>query len=179
MKYPRLTTFVVIIAICIYFFSLDSVQAYLHSLGSFGYLGIFIAGALYARIFGAPIGTGLLVSIPHESILVATLIGTLGAFTSDLIIIEIFEKKLVKEFDRLRKIKLIKDTEAEMRKRFSKTSIKITGIATAIIFLITPLPNEIGIALFEENYPLHPHILELISFFSNFAGIALILLISI
>ena len=76
-----------------------------HKLRSSLYLGVFIAGLLFAFGFTAPFSMGFFISLNPANIWIAGIIGGLGALVSDLIIFHTIKFSFDDEFKRLRNFK--------------------------------------------------------------------------
>jgi len=134
--------------------------------GSFGAIGILIAGILYAYAFTVAPATALIIFFAnHYNPILVSFIAAVGAMIGNLIIFNYFKKGLPDEIENL-----IKKTKIEKLKK-SKFKWLVPGIGGLIIS--SPLPDEIGISLlgiakFKTNT------FMLLSFILQFIGILIL-----
>lgn len=138
-------------------------------LGGWGYLGAFIAGAMFVSTFTVSIGTVVLFILAdnHLSALEIGTFAALGAVAADYLIFQSIRSQGV-----LQEIRTIyfffggnKLTRLLHTKYFSWT-LPVVGA----IIIATPLPDEVGVSLLGISHmrPLH---FILLSFVLNFIGI--------
>lgn len=174
--YPKLTTLVICIILAYFLFSNPSTQTYVSHLGNYGYLGVFIAGMLFAFGFTAPFSVGFFISLNPSNIWIAGIIGGLGALVSDLIIFSTIKVSFEDEFKRLRNSKTFVGI-TRLIERNIKEKIRIYLMyAFAGILIASPLPDEAGVTMLAGLTKINAKSLALISFILNTLGITIILL---
>src|SRR3989344_5720598 len=104
-KYPKILGLIVAIVFAYLIFRNPAVSGFVYGLGDYGYLGVFIAGILFAFGFTAPFAVGFFISLNPANIWIAGIIGGLGALMSDLIIFSTIKVSFEDEFKRLRNYK--------------------------------------------------------------------------
>ena len=177
IHYPRLTLLVVIF-IAFYFLLYGRYHLEMHELLlSLGYLGIFFAGMLYAYAFTAGPAALILFSLAKdENLLVASLIGGIGALIGDLVIFFFIRRAFSGEIERISKnhfmIK-IEDQEKRLFGRFQKYVLS----AFASFLIASPLPTEIGVSLMASKKHLPAKKFAAIAYVLHTTGIFLILLL--
>jgi len=102
-KYPKLFSFIILILLAYYIFTQPFISGLIEVFNKFGQFGIFIAGILTGLGFAAPFGFGLLIKINPSNILLATLIGGVGATIADLLIFKTIRCSFMDEFKELEK----------------------------------------------------------------------------
>jgi len=88
-RYPKIALFAFAIVISYFIFSNPAVAGYVNELGNLSYLGVFIAGILFAFGFTAPIATGFFITLGVSNLWLLAIIGGLGAVLGDLVICDI------------------------------------------------------------------------------------------
>src|SRR3989338_4465166 len=173
--YPKLTALVICIILAYFLFSNPSTQTYVSHLGSYGYLGVFIAGILFAFGFTAPFSVGFFISLNPSNIWIAGIIGGLGALMSDLIIFSTIKVSFEDEFKKLRNSKtFVKITR--LIERSIKEKIRIYLMyAFAGILIASPLPDEAGVTMLAGLTKISVKILTIVSFILNTLGILILL----
>ncbi len=172
LKYPKfaLLTMTFILAYII-FSNRDFVP--MHTLlKQLGYFGTFLAGMGFTYGFtSAPATAILLILSKDQNILLAGLLGGLGALVSDLMIFAFIRNMFADEIKKLSKERIIRKLNHNhiIRKYFMPI---IAGFIIA-----SPLPDEIGITMFAASRNISLKIFSIISYLLNTAGIFVILLI--
>lgn len=147
IKYPKLLLLLITFVLA-YFIFYGKTYPPLHNfLFSLGYLGIFIAGGLYAYGFTAAPATAVLLALAKEhDIFTAALIGGIGALISDLIIFYFIRSTFSDEISRLSRNDFIRGLNREGKELFGSFKKYITA-AFAGFFIASPLPSEIGVTM--------------------------------
>jgi hypothetical protein len=174
-NYPRLTFLAASIVIAYILFTAPSIRTFLLELGQYSYLGALVAGFLFAFGFSAPIAIGIFLILNPSNIWIATVLGGLGAMLGDLTILKVIKVEYQKEFNLLKKTKLVHYIEKPF-KHIHTTWLK-KGIAYLIggFFMITPLPDEIGVSIIAGLAPLNQKTFALISFALHTSAILFLL----
>lgn len=140
-----------------------------------GYLGIFLAGILFAYGFTAAPATALLVVLSAEqNILLAGGIAGLGALVGDLVIFKWIRDSFGDEVQKLSREKEVR----RMNKKLPHVLKRYLIPVLAGFIIASPLPDEIGVSLLAVSQTISPRLFSVISYVLNTAGIIVILLIS-
>ena len=165
-------------AIVLFVLTLDTamVRALLSSINTLGLAGVFIAGVLFVSFFTAAPAVVLLASAAdnYSPLTIATVAG-LGSLIGDWVILKIFEERVAYELIPLaRKFGIMPIIRLLKRKIF-----RPVALALGAVFIATPLPDELGIALLGLSH-LKIYKLLAVAFVLNTAGIyALIRLVRV
>jgi len=106
-KYPKLFLLILSIIFAYYIFTIPEIAEAVSGMGEIGYFSSFIAGILFAFGFTAPISVGFFITLHPENILLTAIIAGAGAMLSDLFIFKIIKLSFEKEFQELKKEKII------------------------------------------------------------------------
>lgn len=143
-KYTNLTILTLTIVATVLLFKNESVHSFLLSLGNFGYLSAFFAGAMFVSTFTAAIGVVMILVLAEGlSAVELGLIAGAGAVLTDLLIFKFVKDNLIKEI-----APIYNDlggghlTKLLHTKYFSWT-LPVIGAA----MIASPLPDEIGVSL--------------------------------
>lgn len=175
-KYPKLTILTVMIILAYILFENPAIASFFSHLGNLSYLGIFLAGILFAFGFTAPFAIGIFLSSTPESIILASIIGAWGATLSDLFIFKVIKCSFMNEFRKLEKNKEIKFLEDEV----SLLPIKIKHYLLYIfagIVIASPLPDEVGVTMLTGLAHIKAKTLAISAIVLHFLGILILLLI--
>ncbi len=146
-KYPKLLTLVVIIILSYIIFSNPSVSSKFASLGELNYVGALVSGMLIAFGFTAPIGIGLFIVLNPNNLVLAALLGGVGAMIADLIIYRFVRFSFMEEFTRLEHTKTFKKVQGEINRKLHKRLRNYLFYILADLILISPLPDEIAVTM--------------------------------
>ncbi len=174
-KYPKLAGLVVAIIAAYFLFSDPKVGAFMSQLGSWGLIGVFIAGLFFTFGFTTPFAIGFFLTLNPESIWLAGILGGFGALLGDLIIFKFARFSFMDEFKRLEHTKLIRSVSDLIDKTFGH-KIKVYLLYTfAGIIIASPLPDEAGVIMLAGLTKIKTSVLALISFTFNTIGILIVL----
>ncbi|MBI3334743.1 hypothetical protein HYZ97_04620 [Candidatus Pacearchaeota archaeon] len=177
-KYQKLSLLVLIIIATYFLFSNPAMQENIRALQELSYIGIFLAGLLFSFGFTTPFAVGFFILLNPPNIILASLIGGVGALIADLFIFNFIRVSFMDEFIQLKKEHRLRRILSNVRIRI-KTRLKLYLIYFCAGFLIaSPLPDELGVALLAGLTSIKPSRLALISFICNTLGIFIILLLS-
>jgi uncharacterized membrane protein YdjX (TVP38/TMEM64 family) len=154
-----------------------TIQDFISHLGTLNYLGIFIAGMLFAFGFTAPFSVGFFISLNPSNIWIAGIIGGLGALISDLIIFSTIKISFEDEFKRLRNSKIVVKLTRLIERNLTKKIKVYLMYAFAGILIASPLPDEAGITMLAGFTKIKVKALAVISYVLNTIGILVILFI--
>ena len=177
-KYPKLFILVICILAAYFLFSNPIVQSSINTLQEFRYLGLFVAGMLFAFGFSAPFAVGFFITLQPQSIILAGLIAGMGALFSDILIFRFIKISFMDEFEELKKTKIILNTQKAMNKGFGLRISNYLLYAFAGILIASPLPDEVGVTMLAGLTKIKAYVLATISFILNTFGIIIILLLS-
>lgn len=148
IKYPKLLLLLVSFIIALIIFYMGNNYNPIHDfLISLGYLGILIAGVFYAYGFtAAPATAVLLIMAEEHNLILAGLIGGLGALFSDLLIFLVIRYSFMDEIKKFEREKIIKYIEREEKIIFGHYCKYILPVFSGFL-IASPLPTEIGVTL--------------------------------
>lgn len=176
-KYPKILFLVLTVVASYFIFSNGDIAQKIQSLGDIGYIGIYVAGLCFSFGFTTAFGIGYFITAEPNSLLLATVIGGLGALTGDLIIFKIVKASFMDEFERLQKTKSFRFFIKQSNSLISKKIKNYLLYAIAGIVIASPLPDEIGVAMLAGLTTIKPLKLSIISFIMNSLGIIVMLII--
>jgi hypothetical protein len=176
-KYPKLFLLSVLIIVAYAIFSMPFITEFMESFSKLGHLGVFISGFLTSTGFTTPFGIGLLTKINPDNILIAALIGGLGATVADLFIFKTIKFSFADEFKKLEKTKVIEEIESIVKKNKHVLIRHYLMYIFAGIMFITPLPDELGVSMLAGLTTIKPANLAVISFFLHSIMILFIFLV--
>ena len=183
IKYPNITLFIssVTLAIILYYFGVfDMLFA---DLGSFGYVGAFIAGLLFPITFTAPIATVALFYIGgHYDVTTSAILATFGALVGDLVIFTFIKDGTLSEVHEIRKQYIKDHREHDHYKRhtallelFHSKPFHALALFIGGLLILSPFPDELGVAIL-ASYKVDIKKFIPLSFILNGIGILIILL---
>ncbi len=185
-KYKNLIFLVISFIAAYYIISSEQVSSLIQELGNFGYMASFLAGMFFSYgITTAPATVALFNLGQNLNPFLIALIGASGTVISDYIIFRFVRDRLLDEIKLLSKdVKtLTKPVSAlffweELRIRLWRaiSHSKLWNVIIPVIagFIIaSPLPDEIGVALFGA-IKFDPKKFIAVAYFLNFAGILVI-----
>ena len=174
IKYPKFLLLFITFLIAYLLFYERNYQPFHDFIASLGYIGIFLAGIMFAYGFTAAPATAILLILAKEqNILLAGLIAGLGALMSDLIIFNFIRYSFADEIEKLSKEKVISYINHKAPNIFKKYLLPVV----AGFIIASPLPDEIGVSLLAVSRNISMKIFSVISFLLNSAGIFVILMI--
>jgi len=176
LKHPKILILLATLILAYIIFKGRNFGPFHEFLTELGYLGYLIAGGFYAYGFTAAPATAILLILAKEqNIWIAGLIGGLGALIGDLIIFKFLRVSFAEEVSRLMHEKLISKVNKKIPNIFKKYLIPVF----AGFIIASPLPDEIGVALFAITKHISMKMFTIISYVLNTIGIYIILLIGI
>lgn len=145
------------------------ISEFITSLGDFGIIGIFIAGAFYGYAFtAAPAVATLIIFTKTFNPLTIAFIGAIGTMAGDYLIFHIIRDKLPKRAEQFLKLLGIEKLRKLKKSKYSWLLPLITAIIIA-----SPLPDEVGVSLLGIT-KYEPRKFLLLAFSLNFIGILII-----
>lgn len=174
IKYPKLLLLLLTFVAAYIFASNKDFEGLRNSLSGFGYVGTFIAGLFFSYGFtAAPATAALLVLAKWQNIFIASIIGGLGALLADTIIFRLIRHSFADEIAKLSGEKGI----TAVAGKIPKPVLKYILPALAGFIIASPLPDEIGVALFAASTNVSGKAFTIVSFLLNTIGIFVILYI--
>ncbi|MGB9708230.1 MAG: hypothetical protein ACPLXC_02820 [Candidatus Pacearchaeota archaeon] len=176
-KYPKILGFIISVTLAYFIFSNTYVKYFISSLNlnMFGYLGSFIAGVFYTFGFTSPFSTGFFIDLNPSNIILAGILGGLGALLGDLVIFEIVRTYFIDEFRALGKEKPMKWLNKMLRRLLGRGAHTFLLCVFAIVFIASPLPDEAGITILAGLTKIHDYAIAIIGVVSNTIGILILL----
>lgn len=176
-RYPKIMLLILAIILAYLLFRNPSVQDYVSHLGALSYVGIFIAGILFAFGFTAPFSVGFFINLDPSNIWLTGLVGGLGALMADLIIFSTIKFSFEGEFKRLRNSPTIVKIKKVIEQSFTEKIKVYLMYIFAGILIASPLPDEAGVIMLAGLTKISAKILALISFLLNTLGIIILLIL--
>lgn len=174
IKYPKFLLLLLTFVIAYLLFYNRTYQPFHDFVASLGYFGTFISGALYVYGFTAAPATALLLILAKEqNIILAAMIGGLGALIGDLIIFTTIRHSFADEIEKLFEEEIVKYIHSRIPSFVKKYFIP----ATAIFIIASPLPDEVGIALFAATRNISIKVFSVFAYALNTIGIFVVLYI--
>jgi len=144
IKYPK---FLLLVLTFLLAYLMVRERDFLHLtdiLGPTGYLGIFIAGGFFTYGFTtAPAIAALLMLAKGKDVLLAGLLGGIGAMIGDVIIFEFLRSSFSDEIRMLSREKWVRRFHGRIHGTLKKYLIPVL----AGFIIASPLPDEIGVVL--------------------------------
>ncbi|MFA5358860.1 MAG: hypothetical protein WC310_03520 [Patescibacteria group bacterium] len=173
-KYPKLLILLLTIILAYFLFKEKNFEPWHNFLSSLGYLGIFIAGMLYAYGFTAAPATAVLLILAKEqdSIVLSGLIAGIGSLVSDTILFKFIRHSFTNEIQRIAEQKLFAYLKSKINIFTQKYLLPIIGM----IIIASPLPDEIGVTLLASS-TISDKNFYVLSYILNTLGIITVLII--
>jgi hypothetical protein len=134
---------------------------------------------LLAFGFTAPFAVGFFIVVQPESILLAVLLGGMGALSSDMLIFKFIKVSFIDEFEQLRREKPVLRFRRLIRNNLGLRVSNYLLYVFAGILIATPLPDEIGVAMLAGLTHINLRVLAVISFILHAVAIWLLLVFSV
>jgi len=174
-RYHKIALLVLTIIASYLFFTHPSSSPFLSYLENYGYLTVFIAGILFSFGFTTPIAIAIFLSIHPSNIILAAILGGVGAMLSDLLIFKIIRVSLADEFTLLEKTKPLLAISSLIKKSLPHKIRVYILYAFAGIIIASPLPDELGVTMLAGLTQIKAKVLSIISFICNTLGILILL----
>jgi uncharacterized membrane protein YdjX (TVP38/TMEM64 family) len=167
----------------------NEIQAFIKTLGSYEYIGIFIAGMFFSSGFTiAPASSIIFISSKTLNPFLVAVIGALGAVFTDYLMLRFFKKCRNCFYEKCKECILIKFREISKHHQFNpnlnkiiyrffqKSFDKISALIAGLIFA-SPLPDELG-AIFCTSIKINTKRFMIIAFIFKMIGILAIALLA-
>ncbi|MCX6782912.1 MAG: hypothetical protein NTZ20_02875 [Candidatus Levybacteria bacterium] len=175
-KYKNITFLLLSLVVAFFVLRNETIHNFLLHLGSFGYIGAFLAGILFVSTFTVATGAIILLVLAETlSPIEIGIIAGFGAVVGDFIIFRFVKDDLAREIkDIYDKI----DTNRHLKNVFQTKYFSWTLPVFGAVIIASPLPDEIGVSLMGIS-KLKTYQFLLISFILNAIGIFLVVSASI
>jgi len=174
-KYPKIAGVIAAIIFAYVLFSNPYVREFISGLNSPGYLGAFISGMFYTFGFTSPFSAGFFIDLNPSSILLAGILGGIGACIGDMFIFYFVKEFFKKEFVLLGNEKPVKSIAKLLDKLFGKKINFYLMHLLAAFFIASPLPDEAGIILIAGFTKVKASSMAIIGVIFNTIGILILL----
>src|SRR3989344_4718737 len=173
-KYPKfLLLFITFVIAYLLFYGKEYLPLHDFIIG-LGYPGTFVAGILFVYGFtAAPATVIFLILAQSQNILLASLIGGLGALVGDFFIFSFIRHSFADEVKRFSREKIVRYFNGKFPHTFKKYLLPVV----AGFVIASPLPDEIGVTILAASKIISIKIFSIISYLLNTAGIFVILVI--
>jgi hypothetical protein len=174
LEYEYKHTTLALLALVLFVLVIDSalIVSVIHTIDEFGYASGLLAGALSVSFFTAAPALILLIDLAQflNPLLLAVLVAT-GSVIGDWLIIKFFEERIFTELGpAIEKLKL-----RRLKQALSRPYGKWVLVLIGAIFVSSPLPDEVGLALMGVSKANRLFVL-LLCFFLNFVGAFIVIL---
>ncbi len=174
IEYPKLVILLITFVIAYMLIVNREMTLLKDILSRLGYFGTFLSGVFFAYGFTAAPATAILLILAKEqNIVIAGLLGGLGALFGDLLIFKFIRAGFSDEIDRISNERLFVVIHNAIP--LWMRCFVLPVIAGFII--ASPLPDEIGVALLASVKKISVRLFCLLSFVLNTAGIFVVLII--
>ena len=171
-KYPKLILLFLTFVGAYFLFQIRHIAPFYIWLETLGYVGTFIAGALFVYGFTAAPATALLLILsPTQNIIIAAAIAGVGALAGDLFIFRFIKHSFHEEMHYLVNEKIVYAVHSRIPKKIKRYVI----LLLAGLIICSPLPDEIGIFLLAAAKKVSTRLFSVLSYSLNTLGILIIL----
>ncbi len=174
-KYPKLIILISTFVLAYFIFAYLPLNIE-KSLSSFGYLGAFITGILFAYGFTAAPATAIfLILAKSQPVFITAIVGGLGSLIGNLLIFHIARSSLKDEITKFEHEKEVIKIERSIPYKIRKHLL----LVLAGFILATPLPDEVAVSLFAASHKISIKLFSIISYLLHTIGILVIILIGV
>jgi hypothetical protein len=177
VKYPKIIALVLAFVLSYLIFMNPFVKDFVHSMGDWGYFGIFLAGVFSSFGFSAPFSAGFFLVVEVSNLPLAIFVGAIGAVLADILIFKFIQFSFMDEFERLERTPYFKYFRKLFHKEFGHRLRVLILYAFAGIAIASPLPDEIGITMMAGLKLVNIKEFGLISFILKGIGIWVLLIL--
>ncbi len=176
-KYPKLALFAITLILAYFLFKNAYFLSFVSALGEWSYFGIFIAGLFFSFGFTTPFAVAFFLAASPDNIVLAAIVGGIGAVISDFVIFKTIKISMMDEFEELEKdLNLGKIKQIIEGSSHLKAVHYILYIFAGLV-IASPLPDEIGVSMLAGLSTIKEESLLTLSFMFNTLGIIVMLLI--
>jgi uncharacterized membrane protein YdjX (TVP38/TMEM64 family) len=153
-------------------FSAKDFSLFHQTISNLGYAGSFLCGMAYAYGFtGGPSTALLLILSKEQDIIIAALVGGVGAVISDVMIFKFVRHSLADEVEKLTRATIVKKINAGIPRLLKKYLFPVL----AVFVIASPLPDEIGVSMYAACTKIRLSRFFIVSYALNTLGILSIL----
>ena len=174
-RYPKIVLLVIAIILSYFIFKNNYVTDFVLGLGELRYLGLFIAGMLFAFGFSAPFAVGFFVTYNPINLWFAAVVAGMGVMFANLVIFNIIKISFEDEFKKLEKTKTARLLNKFIGKEFGAHVRRHLMYVFAGIIIASPLPDEFGIIMLASLTKIKQLTLAILTFILGTLGIAFLL----
>lgn len=174
IKYPKFIIFIITVILAYQLFRFAEYGPLHSQIIELKLLGALIAGLFYTYGFTTAFSIAIFLVIgQNNNIIIAALLGGLGALFSDFIIFEFVRKSFSDEIVSLSHEKIIRYMNQKISNKMKKYLIPVISA----IIIASPLPDELGVGVLATIRKLSAQEFVLVSYIGNVVGIYVILTI--
>lgn len=174
-KYKNLSLLLVSLIFAFGLSRFEPFHEFLLNLGDFGYIGAFLAGALFVSTFTVATGTVILLVLAERlSIIELGIVAGIGGVFGDFTIFRFVKDRLTNEIEELYNNF---DHNHHFRKILHTKHFRWLFPVFGALIIASPLPDELGVSLMGISKMNNSKFL-ILSFLLNASGIILVLLAS-
>jgi len=174
-KYIKTLLLVLSIIVAYFFFKSHYMAELIQLLNGSRYLGILIAGMLFAFAFSAPFATAFFIALNPSNILAAAIIGSFGAMLMNLLFFSFLKISFIDEFRVIETSHPVKRLNRTIERKIGHKIKVYLLYALAGFALSSPLPDEVGILMFAGLAHIKERYLAILSFVLHTIGLYVIL----
>ena len=173
-KYPKFLLLFITFLIAYLLFSGRTNPKFHVFIVSLGFFGTFLTGILFTYGFTAAPATAIfLILAKEQNIMLAGLIGGLGALLGDLFIFNFIRYSFKDEVKKMYREKLIVYANHKTPSFLKRYLLPVV----AGFIIASPLPDEIGVTMIASSKSISAKVFSVISYLLNTAGIFVLLMI--
>lgn len=170
-KYKNLTILFMSLLFAFFLSRLEAFHIFLLNLGSFGYIGAFIAGMLFVSTFTVTTGAVIILVLAEKlSAIEIGFIAAMGAVVGDFTIFKFVKNRLTDEIEEVYK-KI--DHNNHVSKLLHTSYFSWLFPVFGAFIIASPLPDELGVSLMGIS-KMKTYQFILLSFLLNFVGIFIV-----
>jgi len=171
-RFIKLSILCLSVAFAYLFFSSWDGAALVRSYSEHAYAVAFVGGVLYSFGFTAPFGVGIFLAMAGSvNPYLAAVVAGFGSVLSDYLIFQFIRFSFSDEFGRVSRIRLARSASKVFNHGVSPGLRTVVLVALSGIFIASPLPDEIGVALLAGFTAVDVRTVAVVSFVLNTAGI--------
>lgn len=178
LEYPKAFCFLLSCLLAYTLFRLGDFSMLVQVLDGKGYLAVFIAGLLFSFGFTSPFGIAIFATVAHDvDPFIASLVGGLGAFLSDLCILQFVRFSLDDEIGKFKTTRFFGYFHSVMHHRYISERMRqyfLWSIAGLVI--ASPLPDELGVTMISSASDIRKSAFSVLCLVFNTLGILVLLL---
>lgn len=168
---PKIAFVLLLVLLLVTVAAQSSLQALISFTEPLGYVGTFIAGILYAYSMTSVASIILLLLLaPTQNIFLTILVASVGAMVGDMFVFSLIRSTLKDELRWIAETKLVRYVWSFVPLHWRKWLLPLIGV----LIIASPLPDEIGVALFAASTHVPARVFVPLSIILNGVGLTLI-----